>query len=98
MDLFIINMILYRLNCVIFIVNLDLDVYIAKNKLYINHKNYLKILSILIISTASKVWPYWLIVVVANKNNADENTTFLSKSVNVDFENGLNRISKNPIT
>ena len=52
MDLFIINMILYRLNCVIFIVNLDLDVYIAKNKLYINHKNYLKIL---IISTASKV-------------------------------------------
>lgn len=42
--------------------------------------------------------PYWLIVVVANKKIADENTTFLSNSVNEDFINGLNRISKNPIT
>ena len=38
MDLFIINMILYRLNCVIFIVNHDLDVYIAKKVIYKSQK------------------------------------------------------------
>jgi hypothetical protein len=46
----------------------------------------------------SKFLEYCVNVVVVNKNIADENTTFLSNSVNVDFENGLNRISKNPVT